>query len=505
MGKIYLKELAPWEQKSKHFRNVRFGYLENIQQNVETALESIRIQTESWINSANHNYISSDIASDVLDLLTVDETRMAYGLIKLGPVFEWGISDVIWRFEQNSQYFKQVFAEISIQYKDQNIKRLNQKAELGYQKGWFDEALKDFLKVEKRGGADFSVYISIGMIYLFHMINKNKALEYFEKAETAIKSKSNFYASYALMYQALIKRDMGLIEEAELLSKKAASISSTYAEVLYQNAQYNMMLGRTDNAIAMIKKTLSVDISYGLKIINEKDFKSLMPHINELFEDIIRVKKEEAILGYEKFKDVINEILDIQKRFNDTFRSKQFEFEPEIMRIIQNGFDEMDASLHRGSVMDLVLMDRLMKDSDFSRMTWHLYQKAHQHVMMKRKEFREPFEKKIQQVRNRCNMFTTDGNNRMGQLLVTLGYLLFGILGTISATSIKMSMPYGIIGAVVGFMIALTIQFIIKRYGETYDIDYTVYDTYNQTELFLKHLNKLKKQLSVLKTATPTF
>ena len=61
MGRTYLKEPAPWEQKSKYFRNVRSGYLENIQQNIDMLIEGARSLVEIRVKSAKSIFISPDM------------------------------------------------------------------------------------------------------------------------------------------------------------------------------------------------------------------------------------------------------------------------------------------------------------------------------------------------------------------------------------------------------------------------------------------------------------
>jgi tetratricopeptide (TPR) repeat protein len=149
---------------------------------------------------------------------------------------------------------------------------------------------------------DFSVHMSIGIIYLFHEANKEKALDSFDKAIThAGKQSAAYYKSYALLYKALVKRDYGLIEEAEELTSQAVNTKPNLAEAIYQNAQYNALLNKQDKAIQLLKKVIDSDIVYCLKINNEQDFDGMRPQINKLFEEVRdernkRVKHRQVIL-----------------------------------------------------------------------------------------------------------------------------------------------------------------------------------------------------------------
>ena len=129
--------------------------------------------------------------------------------------------------------------------------------------------------------------MSIGIIYLFHEANKEKALDSFDKAIIhAGKQSAAYYKNYALLYKALVKRDYGLIEEAEELTNQALNTKPNLAEAIYQNAQYNALLNKQDKAIPLLKKVIDSDIVYCLKINNEHDFDGMRSQTNKLFEKV---------------------------------------------------------------------------------------------------------------------------------------------------------------------------------------------------------------------------
>ena len=122
-------------------------------------------------------------------------------------------------------------------------------------------ALEIFTDIESQIKNDFSIYMSLGIISLFHKIDKNKALGYFDKAARYVRLHSDYYTNYALLYQALIKRDFGLIEEAEKCSSEAIKLSPGLTDAKYQNAQYNALLDRPEKAIPLLRKVIKEDIS----------------------------------------------------------------------------------------------------------------------------------------------------------------------------------------------------------------------------------------------------
>ena len=494
MSTVFNKELSPWEKKPSFFRNVRFGYLEDIQKNIDAIKEGVRTQNESWLKSAGSAFVYPDRVSEALDFFEIDETHIAEGISGLKASFEWGISDVLWLIEQQRKEFRQLMKDNA---PDQNAtsEKLRSNAQNAYSKGWFEEALKDFLKVEKRESADFSVYVSIGMIYLFHQINKDRAFDYFMKAEKWIKSKSSFYSSFALIYLALIKRDLGQMEEAENFSKTAVAQSPNFSAAIYQNALHNAILGHQEMSIKMLQKAGHLDPRYFLKALSDDAFKPLGKKINAIIEDTKKQKRNATKKAYQQITEVVNEIHQLTNEFNEKYRSKPISLDKETLSVIESGLEEFKISLSNDTLMGYSFIDQLLGNSNFSRMVKQAHKKVYNNIMAKRKEFIKPFEQKIQQVRSRCNLLSSEHASGMGQMILALFYVFFGACGAVIAAFIHASLPSAIVGAIGGFTMGLLIQFCIKRYGDTYEIDYSGYDTYNEIEAFLANLRNIEKKL----------
>ena len=140
-------------------------------------------------------------------------------------------------------------------------------------------------------------------------------MEYFDKAIKYAKPKSLYHAGFALLYKALIKRDFGLVEEAEKCTNEAVELCPDFAEALYHNAQYNALLNKPDKAIPLLRKAIELDINYCEKIHNEKDFGKIRTYINELFIELRDDQKQKSIdrysvltKRYDTFHNLINEL-----------------------------------------------------------------------------------------------------------------------------------------------------------------------------------------------------
>lgn len=308
----YSNGLAPWERKNAYYSVIQLG------KDVKTQTKILNKQTEALIAtqiaSTSEIISSQERISEEIDNVAYGLENVEEGIYGLKAAFEWGISEVVWQIEQN-RHVLQGILQVLMAPLDTQAKELRKRAEDAYTNGWFEDALEDFLESEKKNKYDFIVHTSIGMIYLFQKIDKEKALDYFDKAIKYAKPKSPYHASYALLYKALIKRDYGLLEEAEECTDEAVNLCPDFAEAIYQNALYNALLNRPAKSIPLLKKAIEMDVNYCEKICNERDFDKIRAYIEKLFVELRDGQKQKANTGYgtlakklRAFNDLVNEI-----------------------------------------------------------------------------------------------------------------------------------------------------------------------------------------------------
>ena len=249
----YKDKLAPWEKKNAYYSNVNLG------KTVKDMKAILKDQTEEMIaaqtDSAEEIVVGQGVTEDVLQELDYDIKSVGQGMSGLKAAFEWGISDVVWCIEKKTEELQDVMMNI---YKvpDGKMDQLRHNADEAFARGDMAGAMEKFAEIESMISDDFSVCINYGMIYLFHAIDKRKALVYFDRAIKYVRPYSTYYTSYALLYKALINRDLGFIEEAERCASEAVGLSPGFAEAMYQNAQYNALLNRPEQAIPLLKKAI---------------------------------------------------------------------------------------------------------------------------------------------------------------------------------------------------------------------------------------------------------
>lgn len=296
----YLNELAPWERKSQHYEIIRLG--ENVSEQIESIDEQIEASRLSQIASSRAIIASQERVREGIDKLSLGVENVAEGIYGLASAFEWGISEVVWQIEQNREVLKSIL-EVLMAPLNTQAKERRKRAEDAFANGWIDDAEEEFLESEKLNKFDFSIHISLGMIYLFHKIDKEKALSYFEKAIKYAKPKSAYYTSYALLYKGLIKFDFGEVDDAEKWTEEAIHLSPDLIEAFYENAQYNAQLDNAGKSIANLEIAIKQDKYYCLKSQNDPLFNPIRERVNRLLERLRDEEKQKALKSFDGISD----------------------------------------------------------------------------------------------------------------------------------------------------------------------------------------------------------
>lgn len=311
---LYLNELAPWERKKEYYHTIQLG--KDVKEQTNILNRQTKAMIASQLASTNAIIASQERMSEGIDAVVCGVDRVEQGIYELKSAFEWGISEVVWQIEQNRAVLKNIL-EVLMAPLDTQAKERRKRAEEAYANGWVEDAEEEFLESEKLNKFDFSIHISLGMLYLFHKIDKEKALSYFEKAIKYSKPKSAFHTSYALLHKALIHFDMGNTEEAEKASYEAISLSPDFTEALYQNAQYNAQLLNSIKSIASLEKAIRSDKLYCLKANKDELFDPIRESVNKLFEQLRNDEKKKSQASFakllEKHKASRPIIVDISK------------------------------------------------------------------------------------------------------------------------------------------------------------------------------------------------
>lgn len=328
---LFYEKLAPWEQRKEHYSMIQLG--KDVKEQTEVLNQQTKAMIAAQLASAKAVIASQERIAEGIDAVAYGVERVEQGIFELKSAFEWGISEVVWQIEQNRTVLKDIL-EILMAPLDTQARERRKRAEEAYANGWIEDAEEEFLASEQLNRFDFSIHMSLGMIYLFHIIDKRKALAYFEKAAKYARPKSSFHVSYALLYKALIHFDMGNAEEAEQASSEAVELSPDFAEALYQNAQYNAQLSNVKKSVANLGKAIRSDRLYCLKADKDELFDPIRKDVDALLERLRNEEGKKAADSLaklsEKQKALVPVVVDLSKeKFIDASPFAEFSNEAE--------------------------------------------------------------------------------------------------------------------------------------------------------------------------------
>ncbi|MBC8549981.1 MAG: hypothetical protein H8D23_10050 [Candidatus Brocadiales bacterium] len=356
--KRYKDDLVPREIKKGFYRNIELGK-DVVLQRIDIS-NQLREMIVSHVGLACSTDTNRGSISAGINLITYDNRDIGNGIYGLKAAFEWNISEVVWQIEQNVKGFK---ALLKILYNslDPSFAKMRFLAQEAYEKGKIADAADNFRKLSQSCESDFSVFLSLGIISLFHEKNKEKALEYFNKAVEIAKSQSDIYTSYALIYKALVLRNLDRLEEAVKFSKEAVDLSPDFTEALYQYAQYSALLKKTETVVPLLKKLISIDILYCLKISNEKDFNGIKSHVTKIIKETIAPLHEGIKNKLNKLDEkmhCLNVVIDsIQKQgldISDNHNLKQ----------LKEDKQEFENKVDCNSALNIFVVDRCLSQLD---------------------------------------------------------------------------------------------------------------------------------------------
>lgn len=417
-------ELTDWEKRREWYSVIKLG------KDVTSQTALLKKQSKEMIaaqaSSANAIITSHDGLREGLDNLAY---RIEDGMDGLKAAFEFGISEVVWQIEQNRQVLKNIL-EVLMAPLDTQAKELRSRAEDAYANGWLEDALDDFIESEKKNKYDFSVHISIGMINLFQKVDREKALEYFEKAVKYARPKSQYHTSFALMHVALIKRDLNQIAEAEKLTAEAIELTPEFAEALYQNAQYNAQLNNVNKMLTNLEKAVKIDRYYCMKADTDEMFNSVRKDVNRLF----KILRDELVTISVGMCDKMDKALGETKEYISGHREVFNDFLANTANL-SNQVSDIRRLLNRNSYFDSLNAQPLIKS---------LFEEGNKLILSVDKHFTDHFNKEIAAIQGTIrNTPAADENdtqnkrdkfsNNVFLIIVTWVILVIGNLYTIGS------------------------------------------------------------------------
>jgi tetratricopeptide (TPR) repeat protein len=221
--------------------------------------------------------------------------KLAGGLENLKADFNLLLGDLVWRSEMQQASLTSALEEIRIAEFEREARAYRTRAERAYLNGWYEEALGDFLEAEKRNYPDYAVHRSIAQIYLYHIINLPKALEYFLKAAKYARPSDQKQAAEAHYFAGIVCVIERQLESALGHMRQATELNPELAEAHYEESRVAALLGDGENAVVSLSQAIKGDARYYERAKSDEAFESIRPQVQILLDQLMRPVREKIV------------------------------------------------------------------------------------------------------------------------------------------------------------------------------------------------------------------
>ena len=270
------------------------------------ALKELCSRQEALIRSADRIVISQEgVSSEIASLrtnLAVESSDLGSLLEELAATFDWGLTELIWQTQQQTELLKRVSRQLAAPL-DMQAKELRKRAQYAYAQGWYDEALNDFLTSAEKNPYDFIVQHYIGNILLFHRGHLEESVQYFERAAKFARPEAPRCAAFSLLHAGEARRRQGRLEDAYTTTKRAEMMPSAPAESAYQLACICAVTGRYDEAEASLHEAILRNRLYCAKCSSDEVFASMHERIVRLLDRIEEAVSKSAVSTVEQAEE----------------------------------------------------------------------------------------------------------------------------------------------------------------------------------------------------------
>ena len=236
--------------------------------------------------------LENRLASGVDDL-RFELQDISSGIDNLRADFHILMGDVVWKLEVQTSVLDSILRTLRAPL-DIAARELRARAEDAYRNGWYEEALSDFLASEQKNYQDFAVHRSLGNIYFYHIVDLDKALEYFRKAAKYARPRDAKQAAEAELFAGVVcglKQDY---ESALRHMREAVSLNGGFCEDHYMGASFAGLLGFGHAAADSAERAITGDGRYYDRCARDRCFEKVQADIRRLLVRLLAVQEGEA-------------------------------------------------------------------------------------------------------------------------------------------------------------------------------------------------------------------
>jgi WD40 repeat protein len=218
--------------------------------------------------------------------------NLSGGIDQLNADFNLMLGDLIWKFEISHDMLDNILQEVRLAEFEREARAFRSRAQRSYVNGWYEEALGDFLEAAKRNYPDFAVHRSIASIYLYHLIDLPKALEYFRKAAKYARPSDARQSAEALYFAGMVCVIQRKLEEAAAHLQDAVNLNPELCEAHYQRAGVVALLGDSDAAITSLETAIKGDPRYHERARTDRAFDRMREPVSLLLDGLMQPVQE---------------------------------------------------------------------------------------------------------------------------------------------------------------------------------------------------------------------
>ncbi|MGH9751531.1 MAG: hypothetical protein ACREA2_02005 [Blastocatellia bacterium] len=252
-----------------------------------------QVAVESGLGALNPERLRR--ASEGAVRLALGIEKLAGGLESLKADFNLLLGDIVWRLEMRQELLTSILEEIRLAEFEREARAYRTRAERAYLNGWYEESLGDFLEAEKRNYPDYTVHRSIAQIYLYHIVNLPKALEYFLKAAKYARPSDRKQAAEAYYFAGVVCVIEQRLEPAFTSLRQATQLNPELAEAHYQQSRVASLLSRGAEAVASLAEAIKGDARYYERAKSDAAFDSIRPQVRSLLDQLMRPVREKIV------------------------------------------------------------------------------------------------------------------------------------------------------------------------------------------------------------------
>lgn len=205
--------------------------------------------------------VVSDGLQDMNTTMEIGFGTLGAGLERLGADFNVLMGDVVWKLELQNVTMRSILVTLQAPL-DTQAKELRRRAEDAYLNGWYEEALADFLEAERKNYQDFAVHRSIALIYMYHLIDFPKALDYFGKAAKYARPRSAAQAAEAKYFAGLVCAIEQNPTDAVKHMEEALSLNAGLLDAAYMKGTFWAQLRDSARSCASVELAIKGDPRY---------------------------------------------------------------------------------------------------------------------------------------------------------------------------------------------------------------------------------------------------